>query len=315
MKSESDAAKLDELKRLLRRLDKALPQSPADEAQALDVRSRSARAGATGQGNVTALRTIALAGGVSLVVSLAAAILVFHDTPVRRLVAMNAPDDLRQPPAQRDESSAQGLDAPGRETAAVEASQPELQAAPHVARQVSGEVATPLPSTTGPTETVREPDTLSPPMETGGVAEAESSAPAALDAMAPQPADSPPAGGSAAQPAEKPDTHMQSDANRGALVELDAAQFMRRGLLMLSRGSVSAAQLLLERAADLGSGDAAFALASTYDGAPGAPRHGPEVRPNADLALRWYTRAQELGIDEARKRLAELKSGDDASGR
>ena len=301
MKSDTDAAKLDELKRLLRRLDKVLPPSPADETRARGVRSRSA--GVARQGGGTALRTIALAGGVSLIVSFAVAMLIFHDTP-RRLVAAKAPGDSRQPPKQRDRAVAQGRAASiGDISAAIEAESPQLQTEPLDGRQASSvEVAVPLPSVMRPAATVRELGT--PPllmMETGGVAEAASGAVASREAIA---------------PAEPPtDSGTQSDANRRALVELDAAQFMHRGMQMLSRGSIGTAQLLLERAADLGSGDAAFALASTYDGAPGAPRHGSEVRPNAGLALRWYARAEELGSDEARKRLADLKSGGGASSR
>ena len=108
----------------------------------------------------------------------------------------------------------------------------------------------------------------------------------------------------------KPEEPVAPDATREALAELDASQFLRRGLLMLDGGSVGAAQLLLERAAELGSGDAAFALATTYDGAPGAPRRtAAAARPNADLAMRWYARAEELGVAEARKRISELKQG------
>lgn len=312
MKLESDVAKLDELKRLLRRLDKALPQALSDEAQALGVRSRGARGSAGQRSDTTVRRTIVLAGAVSLVVSLSVALLLFQDTPVRRFIAEQAPpkSDVRRAPAQADVSSPG--DQPPQfisETVLLKAEkQPQLQTGPLVARKASGEVAAEddlLPNAASASAS---------PMETGGVAEAASTAVAALDATA-KPVESPPATRFPARPAEKPNINIQPDTNRGALVELDPEQFMRRGLLMLSRGSISAAQLLLERAADLGSGDAAFALASTYDGAPGAPRHGPEVRPNGGLALRWYARAQELGIAKASKRLAELKSGDDASRR
>ncbi len=48
----------------------------------------------------------------------------------------------------------------------------------------------------------------------------------------------------------------------------------------------------------------AFALATTYDGAPGAPGSGPAVRPNVELALRGGTSGpQELGVEDAQKRL------------
>jgi hypothetical protein len=289
--ADSDAAKLDELKRLLRRLDKALPQSLADET-----RARNA-SGTAGRGSgATALRTVVLAGGVSLVVSLGVAMLLIQDTPVRRFVVSLAPAKG----AQGDAAQATGAQAPAviSETAALRAEsaprvQPEPPAAPQISRE-AGAGAAVSPDT--PSVAAPEPEPPSPPMETGGVAAVRPDVPA--------------------PPGANPDpgAAIRADAERAALVELDADQFMRRGLLMLSRGSVSAAQLLLERAADLGSGEAAFALASTYDGAPGAPRHGPEVRPNADLAVRWYARAQELGVAEARKRLAKLKGSDAVPG-
>lgn len=290
----SDAEKIDELKRLLRRLDKALPQSLSE------AHGSSARAGTAGKSaNSTALRTIILAGGVSMVVSLGVAMLLLHDTAGLRIVPVQAPskDEVRQAPAQQDGSPAgsQRLPTFTGQTATLQAENTlQLQTEPSVARKTPSEIASELlPSArTASTMAAPDPDTRAPPMETGGV---EERGPRATVA--------------AASPV------VESHTDRAPLVELDAAQFLRRGLLMLSRGSISAAQLLLERAADLGSGDAAFALASTYDGAPGAPRHGPEVRPNEDLALRWYARAQELGVEEARQRLAELESGGAAPGR
>ena len=103
-------------------------------------------------------------------------------------------------------------------------------------------------------------------------------------------------------------------ADGQSLAALDASQFLRRGLNMLDSGNVSAAQLLLERAAELGNGQAAFALATTYDGAPGAPRSASTVRPNVELAWRWYERAQELGVEGAGRRLDELKKGVSSGG-
>jgi hypothetical protein len=282
--SGPDAPQLDELKRLLRRLDRALPPPlPAsEEASAFrGAGSGSLRPDAASQGsNGTALRTIFLAGGVSMIVSLSVAVLLFQDTPLRRFIATQVFPNGEVRPA-----STRGGGAPAKDerhtvfvghTASLPTEVPRSQTEPPVTQSPSDEVKAEKAAVLAAAPPVAIPEGNAVPPEV----ENHSAEPVA--------------------PAE-PD--------RKALVELDAAQFLRRGLLMLSRGQVAAAQLLLERAADLGSGEAAFALASTYDGAPGAPRGASEVRPDANLALRWYARAQELGVEDARKRISELKDG------
>lgn len=273
--AESDAEKLDELKRVLRRLDKTLTRAP-EPSQPAHVRS-----GPAGRGNATVLRTVLLAGSVSLIVSFAVATLIFHNAPERRFVVSEG-------------------QLPVVEKNAGDADPQELQTGPQVPRQASGDI-TPQPPAATPAASVQVPNAPSPPIETGGTVKTDP----ASDARTAAPT----------HPEPTLDNATTAQMSRTALVELDAAQFTRRGLLMLSRGSIGAAQLLLERAADLGSGEAAFALASTYDGAPGAPRHGPEIRPNEDLALRWYARAETLGVEEASKRLAALKKGETAPGK
>lgn len=320
----SDAGQLDELKRLLRRLDKAQLPSPSDKTgqvfqQLSPARNGATPIGASGQAsNATVLRTIVLASGVSLIVSLGVVALLFHDViPLRRFVAAHAlsKGDEQRAPARADGSSVGGNRRPAAiaETAAL---QTETETAPLVQpeQKPSGGVTEGFAPPSDTPAAAQEQTSVSPPMEKGVATEvAPVAATAEPDAPAQPPspllAATPETPAAAASPVAETDTASPTVAEGHALAELDADQFLRRGLLMLNSGSVSAAQLLLERAADLGSGDAAFALASTYDGAPGAPRTGPAVRPNAGLALRWYERAQVLGVGEARKRLAELKDG------
>lgn len=263
-------ADLDDLQRLLRRLDKALPQTPAESDKARRVAMRS---GAPAKrGRATALRTIALAGLMSLVVSSGIVALLFHDTRVRSLVTAQSPPPAR--PNRADAATAGGgpsLAFVGDTPALRAGSAPQLPAQPAAAKAAA--VASARSQVTAST----------------------AAAPQATDPLL-----------AAAAPELQPGA-----APQAPLAELDAAQFLRRGLTMLNLGGISAAQLLLERAADLGSGEAAYALATTYDAAPGAPRHGLEVVPNANLSLRWYRRARDLGAAEASKRLAELK--DDTS--
>lgn len=98
----------------------------------------------------------------------------------------------------------------------------------------------------------------------------------------------------------------REDAAR-RIADLDAGEFFRRGRRLLRDGNAGAAQLLLERAAELGSGEAAFDLATTYDGTRNAESPGAPLLLNIALARRWYERAAELGVAEARERLSALE--------
>lgn len=266
-----DAADLEELQRLLQRLDQELAQSPAKAAQARGV---AARSGVTRQSpKAVAPRTIPVAGALGVVASVGIIALLFLAVRGHGFIGFQA-TSKQGAPSQPPMPGGQRL-ALIADTAALqlETALP-LRAQPAIARSVT---------------------------EASGAGEVATSALAVPEAATDHSID-------AASPDLKPDTGMQAEPGASALDQLDASQLLQRGLVMLSRGNVRAAQLLLERAADLGSGEAAFALATTYDGAPGAPRPGSEVRPNADQALRWYARARELGAKDAGKRLTELGS-------
>lgn len=86
----------------------------------------------------------------------------------------------------------------------------------------------------------------------------------------------------------------------------DAQKYLRRGLLMLDSGNVNGARLLLERAADLGSGAAAFSLGRTFDPATARLLGNPLINADRAAARRWYEKAAALGISEARERLDQL---------
>ena len=310
MTAKPDELKLDELKRLLRRLDTMqnspsaskdvqgfAPLFPVGQEIALTTQPGAltpSMGAIRDQGtSSTAVRTVILAAGVSATVSLAIFALVFGGitTPQR---AMTAKDDVRAKATMPTAEILQPLpqSEPAKQ-AAVEELKASVSLSPEPVRAVEeapqlearADMAMPLPKPAN-------------------------NEPAGTAAPAPSPV--PPQETAALKGADKVPT--SNDTARRALGELDALQLLRRGLNMLGSGNVSAAQLLLERAADLGSGDAAFALATTYDGAPGSPRSGSAVRPNVDLALRWYERAQDLGVADASKRLAELKKGSSPGG-
>jgi len=86
-----------------------------------------------------------------------------------------------------------------------------------------------------------------------------------------------------------------------------AQRFLQKGNGALAQGLVAPARLLFERAADLGLGQAAMALAETYDPAVlGARPHLRGVQPDLDQARRWYERARTSGVAAAAERLRRL---------
>ena len=85
-----------------------------------------------------------------------------------------------------------------------------------------------------------------------------------------------------------------------------ALRLLERGNAQIRAGSMIAARSLLERAVDLGSAEAAMALAATYDAWELARLGVLGVQPNPELARKWYARAQALGAPAAIERLARL---------
>jgi hypothetical protein len=85
------------------------------------------------------------------------------------------------------------------------------------------------------------------------------------------------------------------------------ASLLSRANAALDIGDISAARLLLQRAAEAGVIKAAMSLASTYDPAVLRKLRTVGAQPNLDEARRWYEKAAELGSTEAIHRLKELR--------
>jgi TPR repeat protein len=81
---------------------------------------------------------------------------------------------------------------------------------------------------------------------------------------------------------------------------------LQRGDAMLQLGDVSAARLLYTRAAELGSGTAAVELAKTYDPTFLTDHNLRGVKPDPAEATRWYQRAADMGLTEAKERLRNI---------
>jgi tetratricopeptide (TPR) repeat protein len=90
------------------------------------------------------------------------------------------------------------------------------------------------------------------------------------------------------------------------LDEEEIAVLIKRGQDFLATGDLAAARLLLRRAAEAGSAEAALALGTTFD--PVALQRLGAIGAVADLAKarQWYQRAVELGSSAASQQLAGL---------
>jgi hypothetical protein len=121
--------------------------------------------------------------------------------------------------------------------------------------------------------------------------------PAPAPAPAPQPTTAPPSNDAAAAPPAS--LSLESD---------EIAMLLKRGKDAFSTGDLAAARLLLRRAAEAGSAEAALALGATFDpliirrlGAIGAA-------PDAAQARQWYQKAVALGSPTASQPLAQLEA-------
>jgi hypothetical protein len=125
----------------------------------------------------------------------------------------------------------------------------------------------------------------------------EAAMPAPTQAPAPQPTIAPPSNDAAAPP---PITL--------SLASDEIAMLLKRGKDAFSTGDLAAARLLLRRAAEAGSAEAALALGATFDplvirrlGAIGAA-------PDAVQARQWYQKAVALGSTTASQPLSQLEA-------
>ncbi|SDH01083.1 hypothetical protein SAMN05216338_1004277 [Bradyrhizobium sp. Rc2d] len=86
------------------------------------------------------------------------------------------------------------------------------------------------------------------------------------------------------------------------------AGLMTRAKSLLGVGDISAARLLLERAANAQDATAAFLLAQTYDPAVLGTSDTRRIAADATAAREWYQKAAALGSTEARQRLVQLQN-------
>ena len=95
---------------------------------------------------------------------------------------------------------------------------------------------------------------------------------------------------------------------QGAKLDQAAIKEMQqRGDRLLGRGDVAAARAVYERAAQLGSAQAALVLGSTYDPGRLWSLGVFGMVGNKERARHWYQRADQLGHPEAKDRLKALR--------
>jgi hypothetical protein len=96
-----------------------------------------------------------------------------------------------------------------------------------------------------------------------------------------------------------------SDDKRAPIDSDEIATLLKRGKQALTEGDLAAARLLLRRAADGGSADAAFALGTTFDKAVLRQLHAVGAEADAVKAREWYEKAAQLGSSAATEKLAK----------
>ena len=147
------------------------------------------------------------------------------------------------------------------------------------------------------------------PQPVEGLATASPAPPAAAAAVNPEPAQpTQPTSAAALQQSAPPEpTSPQRDEHPALrLDDAEVATLIKRGKDFLDNGDLASARLLLRRAADGGSAEAAFALATTFD--PIVLHRLGEIGAKPDLAKarEWYQRAVDLGSSAASQQLAKL---------
>jgi hypothetical protein len=195
---------------------------------------------------------------------------------------------------------------------------PAWKKAPHMARPEASTSSAALPATPKSTNQVKlalvEPP-AAPALPTETTVSASPAPPAVAAApVDPEPSE-PPVTADAPRPAPAPQeaaplrpTPPQQQDEHPAL-RLDDAEIailIERGKDFLNNGDFASARLLLRRAADGGSADAAMALATTFD--PVVLARLGAIGATADIAKarEWYQRAADLGSTAASQQLAKL---------
>ncbi len=133
----------------------------------------------------------------------------------------------------------------------------------------------------------------------GIVASQPATVPSQSVSMSSQPAAAPSAAAAAPSPT--------SNANILHIDNAEITAMIKRGKDLLMSGDLASARLLLRRAADAGSADAALALGATFDPVVIRRLGAIGMTPDIAQARQWYQRAADLGSAAAMGQLAKLE--------
>jgi hypothetical protein len=97
-----------------------------------------------------------------------------------------------------------------------------------------------------------------------------------------------------------------AEQNVSTLAGDELATLVKRGQDYLTNGDFASARLLLRRAAEAGSADAALALGATFDPLVIARLGAIGAEPDIGRARKWYETASKLGSQAASQELAKL---------
>jgi hypothetical protein len=190
--------------------------------------------------------------------------------------------------------------------------------------------ARPPPASTPPAQA--PPQSSPPPTSQGQIAAASPPAIASIPAPNPSPANidpGPPLSNQAAQSADptsavrnappnvqaasiaepQPSGAVKQASRQPTLDDSEINALIKRGNDLLKEGDFSAARLVFERAANAGSAEAALALGSTYDPLVIKRLGGISVKPDVEIARKWYQIAADRGSAAATPQLANLPPG------
>jgi hypothetical protein len=164
----------------------------------------------------------------------------------------------------------------------------------------------PLPETIPDPEPPAPPLAMAPPIPIpAGIAPPPAPEPPAATPAPPLPSLRPPPPSAPLEPAPNLPAAARPVASMSP-AEIETAR--RRGEALAAVGDISGARRFLERAALAGSGEAALAMAESFDPQKLAARGVIGLSPDRAAALTWYRHALALGVAEAAPRIARLET-------
>jgi hypothetical protein len=165
---------------------------------------------------------------------------------------------------------------------------------------------TPAPQQPGVSVAVKTPTPASawpsPPQQPAAPAAAQTTAPAGGWPSPPQQSGE----AVAMQEPAPPPAPAAAETGRPTLDADEVAVLLNRGKAFLNEGDVVSARLVLRRAADAGSAEAALALGASYDPLVIKQTGAVGVQADAEQARQWYQKAVALGSNVASRQLANL---------